>query len=379
LPVLYSLGLLGAPSPEQATEVERLVAENIAPFGLGLREQVAWHLGPPEPLPVNRISAAVAYFGALGASTAGLDELLSLSVPIVPVVSTLSDVRGQLPAALHPFNALSYDSSGPLRVATALLECAGLLPRQRRVFVSYRRDEARQAALQVFDVLSSRVFDVFLDTHDVSPGDDVQATVWHRLCDSDVLVMLDTPRYFESRWTDAEFGRALAKGISVLRVGWPDATPSSRTATASRVELLPEELDAAGHVAAVAIERIAIQVEALRSESHAVRSLNMLSALRRDLNTIGGSVAGVGVRRAVYMTLPGGQQVTAYPAVGVPTSRVLHDAAVHSAGGPAAVLFDPIGLRPEWLEHLDWLGQHVPSVRWLKATQLGWDLAGWSL
>jgi TIR domain len=68
---------------------------------------------------------------------------------------------------------------------------------------------------------SARLFDVFLDTHGIAPAEDFQTMLWHRLCDSDVLVMLDTPNYFGSRWTSAEFGRALAKGIAVLRVGWP--------------------------------------------------------------------------------------------------------------------------------------------------------------
>ena len=129
------------------------------------------------------------------------------------------------------------------RIATALLECVGLLPRQRRVFVSYRRDDARQAALQLFNALSARLFDVFLDTHGIAPAEDFQAVLWHRLCDSDVLVMLDTPGYFESRWTNAEYGRALAKGISVLRIGWPGVSPSLRTATASRLDLAATEID----------------------------------------------------------------------------------------------------------------------------------------
>lgn len=36
---------------------------------------------------------------------------------------------------------------------------------------------------------------------------------------------------------------APSKGISVLRIGWPDFMPSARTATASRVELLLDEVD----------------------------------------------------------------------------------------------------------------------------------------
>jgi hypothetical protein len=35
-------------------------------------------------------------------------------------------------------------------------------------------------------------------------------------------VMLDTPTYFESKWTRQELGRARAKEIHVLRVVWPD-------------------------------------------------------------------------------------------------------------------------------------------------------------
>lgn len=173
---------------------------------------------------------------------------------------------------LRPLNCLAYQVDGPQRVATALLECAGLLPRQRRVFVSYRRNESREAALQLFDVLSARHFDVFLDTHGIGPAEDFQAMLWHRLCDSDVLVMLDTPGYFESRWTSAEFGRALAKGISVLRVGWPNSTASARISTASRLDLDVSDIDAGtGRLTDDVVTRICFQIEALRSQSHAVR------------------------------------------------------------------------------------------------------------
>ena len=138
---------------------------------------------------------------------------------------------------LRPFNCLTFDGDGASRIASALLECVRLLPRQRRVFVSYRRDEAREAALGVFNSLSAKVYDVFLDTHGVLPAEDFQGVLWQRLCESDALIMLDTPNYFDSRWTSAEFGRALAKGISILRVAWPGVTPSARTSTATSLLL----------------------------------------------------------------------------------------------------------------------------------------------
>jgi hypothetical protein len=135
--------------------------------------------------------------------------------------------------------------------------------------------------LQLFDALSARVFEVFLDTYDIAPGVDFQAALWHRLCDSDVLVMLDTKTYFESRWTNAEFGRALAKGISVLRVAWPKIAASRRTSTASLVALKPTDIDkSTGHLSSRAIKQIGRQLEAVRSQSHAVRSLNLFSNLQ---------------------------------------------------------------------------------------------------
>lgn len=376
--LLYDLALLGAPSDTQVSDVEQAVSHAIQGFGLRLGREVGWHVRPPAFHPAQQTAGAAVFFGGVGASQANLPELIRESIPVVPVVSELARVTDEIPAVLRPLNCLAYSAGGAQRVASALLECAGMLPRQRRVFLSYRRDEARQAALQLFDALSARCFDVFLDTHGIAPAEDFQATLWHRLCDSDVLVMLDTPHYFESRWTSAEFGRALAKGISVLRVGWPDATPSVRTATASRAELLATEVGpTTGELSASAIERICLQLEAVRSQSHAVRSLNLVSTLRVAAERVGGRVVAVGSNRAVHIRLPDERHVVMFPSVGVPTSTALQDAATNAPDCSVAVVYDPVGLLPEWLAHLDWLGSHVRGARWVKSTEAAWQLAGW--
>jgi len=375
---LYELAVLGAPSEAQISELEQLVSQAVQHFGLQLTREVAWLVSPEAFNPAQDRGAAAVFFGGKDAPQANLQDMIRKSIPVLPVVSDLTKVHDEIPPVLRPLNCLDYNAGGAQRVATALLECAGLLPRQRRVFVSYRRDEARQAALQLFDALSCRHFDVFLDTHGISPAEDFQAMLWHRLCDSDVLVMLDTPNYFESRWTSTEFGRALAKGISVLRIGWPDTTPSVRTATASRAELLLEEVDpATGRLADQAIKRICLQLEAVRSQSHAVRILNLVSNLRHAVETIGGSVAGVGMNRSVYIRLADGRAVVVFPTVGIPTSTTLHDATTNAPDRSVAVVYDPVGVHPAWLAHLDWLGSHVRGARWVKATETAWQLAGW--
>lgn len=379
MPALYELAVLGAPSETQVVELEKAISEAVHLFGLRLGHEVGWEICPASFNPDQQRASAAVFYGAVNAPLANVPQLIMRGIAILPVVSEAGRTAEEIPEILRPFNCLEYSMSGAERVATAMLECAGLLPRQRRVFISYRRNEAREAALQLFDAFSARLYDVFLDTHGIPPAEDFQALLWHRLCDSDVLVMLDTPGYFESRWTNAEFGRALAKGISVLRIGWPDSTPSVRTATASRAELLPDEVDEhSGRLADEAVSRICMQLEAVRSQSLAVRSVNLVSNLRHAVETIGGQVLGVGPGKAVYIQLPNSKEVVVYPTVGVPSSTTLHDAAVNSPDRSAAVLFDHVGLHPRWIRHLEWLGNHIRSARWVKASEAAWQFADWN-
>jgi hypothetical protein len=376
---LYELALMGKPSTDQVDALKKSIEDIVEPFGLSLGAEVGWHVRPADFNPPAKSLAAVAFFGGSGVSDTGLAKVLRKGIPILPIVSKLEKFQTEIPSSLWSLNGISYDSEGVTRVSTALLECVGLLPRQRRVFISYRRQEAREPALQLFDELSARQFDVFLDTHGVPPGEDFQAMLWHRLCDADVLLMLDTSSYFEGRWTEAEFGRALAKGISVLRVGWPGVSPSSRLGTSSRIDLTTADFVAGSdRFTGAALEKIRVQLETVRSSSQAVRNLNLISTIRESVERIGGTVKGVGVHMAVSLKLPSGLEVVVYPVAGVPTSVNLNDAAEYSQTEHVGVVYDHMGLHHTWLKHLGWLGDNIKIVRWIKSSEAAWDLADWT-
>ena len=375
---LYELALMGEPSDDDIAAIEACLSNVIAPFGLVIGVDVGWAVKPATFAPSDRTSATVAFFGKPGVSADSITNLLARCIPIIPVAQSPTTISADLPDALKPFNCLTSSGDGALRITTAMLECVGLLPRQRRVFVSYRRDEAKEAALQLFNHLSGKIFDVFLDTHGILPAEDFQGVLWHKLCDSDVLIMLDTPTYFDSRWTSAEFGRALSKGISILRVEWPGVLASRRTATTSRLSLDVAEVDIrTGRLTEDALSRIAEQVEIVRAQSHAIRNLNLFSALKRDVQCVGGTVTGVGVHNAVSVRLADGREIVIYPTLGVPTSMTLNEAADHASGKEAAILYDHIGLQENWLLHLKWLGQNISAARWVRAAEAAWDFGGW--
>ncbi|WP_144778111.1 toll/interleukin-1 receptor domain-containing protein [Marinobacter maritimus] len=384
---IYEFAILGNVSSEQRQRLTNTIGKMISEFGLAIGAEVKIY--DAETLAGrNRASAfAAVYFG--GAVTTDLEAASSVfteSVPIIPVVENLEQFSTSVPDFLRATNGYCLKKEDPEmeELATIMLECVGLLRRQRRVFVSYRRTESREAALQMHDLLTSRGFDVFLDTHDIRPGDPFQDVLWHRLCDSDVLVMLDTPTYFESRWTREEIGRARAKEIHVLRVVWPDHEPNKMTDLAETIYLKKEDLEKdCGPVVSKKMDEIVLKVESVRSRSIAARYMSITGRLRADVERIGACFKGIGAHRAIAITLIDDRTIWAYPVVGVPTAETLNDIAnkarVANQREIPVLVYDDIGIRETWSAHLQWLEDNIQAVRGLKITQAGWMLAAWEV
>lgn len=374
----YELAMVGAPTDEQINKFEQLFEDAASQFKLKIDADISLVIQPAEFTPATRSAAAAVFFGGVDSAKIDICKILDLSaIPILPVASSSKAIDAEIPAELRKLNCLFSDQVSLERVFSALFECVGLLPRQRRIFLSYRRNEATAVAVQLFAELSARQFEVFLDTHGIGPAVDFQEALWHQLCDVDVLVMLETPEYFESRWTSAEYGRALSKGIVVLRVQWPDSTPSIHTGTASRVELVKEEFDQLGRLAEVAIERICSQLEKVRSLSHATRQLSMLNAVQDAVELVEGKVDGIGANRVIHLTLRSGRSVMVQPTIGVPTAITLQDALQRAGTQDCAVVYDHFGMKRSWQSHLDWLALKIPGTKWVKRTDAPWEFGGW--
>jgi hypothetical protein len=381
---IYEVAIFGdAVKPEVRLQFQQLhtaltqVAEK---YGLEQADGLRVVDNPAQFQPGQRSSAVVVFFGSNGAATMDLGGRFDVtSTTVIPVAQSSANgvVEAQIPEAFRHLNCLFFDQGGVERVTSCVLECLGLLRRQRRVFLSYCRSESRHAALQLFNELSARGYEVFLDTHGVPPAVDFQDVLWHALCDADVMVMLDTPTYFERRWTAEEFGRALAKNLGVLRVLWPGTTISHATRTASIVELAPEDIDGAtGALSTASVDQICHHLESFRSLSQATRRLSIMGQLQLAVENIGGEVLGVGKHYAMSVKLPGKGMLELYPVLGVPSAIDLEESLNHSGGRPSAIAYDHVGMLPRWSQHLDWLGKNIASTCWIRVSQAAWDLAG---
>lgn len=382
---LYELAILGDATRDDRKRLTDTVAALVADSDLLIGRDIVIRAGNDVAnRDIHASSAAVFFGGTVGSDADAARTLIAASVPVIPTIAHGEDYEIAIPDFLRGFNGhrRRRDDGELTELATVLLECAGLLRRQRRVFVSYRRVESRAAALQLHDLLSARGFDVFLDTHDIRPGDPFQDVLWHRLCDSDVMVMLDTPTYFDSKWTRQEIGRARAKEIHVLRVVWPEHKPSKLTDLAETIYLEPHELEGAdGPLISATTDQIILAVEKLRSRSIASRYMSITGKVRAEVTKIGARFEGVGAHRALAIRLLDDRKVWAYPVVGIPTAELLNDIAQKARRADQSeipiLVYDHIGIRDAWATHLTWLDENIKAVRAVRVAEIGWALAAW--
>lgn len=375
---LYSIAVLGKPTKAQRTALERHVQQTVDRFRLD-PDDIEVVFDPSRFTPDSRTSSVAIFFGGRKSSEVDVSGVIDVAtVPVLPVASQPDKVSKEIPAGLRGLNCVFYGGpGGPERVFGALLECLGMLPRQRRVFLSYKRDESAGAAVQLFAELSARQYEVFLDTHSIAAGVDFQESLWHSLCDVDVLLMLDSPSYFASRWTTAEYGRALAKGIGVLRVEWPTAAPADVTGTSSLVQLTKGDFRPDSSLQPAALDRVCDRLEDFRSLAHATRHLGIVGAVEDAVTKIRGRVEGMDAHRAMQIRLHSGKQLIVQPTVGVPTAVTLQQTLERAGKLESAIVYDHVGIKPSWITHMTWLAASIRGARWIKSTEAAWDLAGW--
>ena len=374
----YCLALLGNLPAEVAAVLREQISARLRELGLTLGKDVSLFEGRLSDFrpSIDRCCAALCF--EIGADQeASVEQLIKRRIPLVPVATCKTRLPQEFPGKLGGLNGLDM-KAGPASLAVALLEAASLVPKQRRVFLSYRRVESTNAALQLYAALSARQYDVFLDTHDILPGEHFQEVLWQRLCDSDVIVYLDTKNYFDSRWTIQEFARATLRGLCVLRVGWPGVESKAKQTACGEISLTPESLNALEQLQEAELKSVIDMVEMLRTKSVAQRYSRLVGKLRNSIAECGGEIQGYSVRRSLIVSV-GGKRIVVYPEMGVPTSYALHEATLDLHHPPVAVVYNQVGIKErKWRAHMDWLQACVTQqVRLISTDDAGWEFTDW--
>lgn len=301
-----------------------------------------------------------------------LADLLEDSVPIFPCVFDLTKFKALVPTLIEGVNGLDVSKKDGLeRLSGFVLEAFRLLRSTRRLFISYRRSETQTVAIQLYEALDQRNFDVFLDTHSVAPGEPFQEVLWHRLADTDVVILLDSPGFQDSPWTMEELAQANTTTLQVLQVLWPKQR-STAPAAFSQFFLLKKgafedgklTLGPGARLKTTAIDRICAATESLRARALAARYRNLVDYfcdVAREL----GMTPVVQQGRLIEVTAASGAEAFVIPAVGIPDAVLNQSIEAQfqqhcQANKKVWLLYDERGVRNMWQEHLAWLNQYAP-------------------
>jgi hypothetical protein len=315
-------------------------------------------------------------------ATSALSDLIKDAALVVPIVPVLNRFNEFVPGDLQPINgmALRPEDPGLERIASVLLEGLGLLRKSRRLFISYRRVETQGIAIQLYEQLDANGFDVFLDSHSIRPGEPFQEVLWHRLADTDVVVLLDSPGFLSSRWTEEELARANSTNLQILQLIWPGSTLTSAAAfskpfTLSESDfLVPTELlGATARLSDACIEKVTIEVESLRARALAARHAYLVQEFFSEA-IISGHAPQVQPERFILLETKAGNHYITVPTVGVPDAVRYQEVEDEMARHPTRyndviLLYDERGIRDKWMKHLEWLDRQTLPVRSLQVAK----------
>lgn len=286
---------------------------------------------------------------------------------ILPVVSDLTKFSSLIPDDLKNQNGFQLENENDIpKLVSCILEGFNLLRASRRVFISYKRSESSDIAIQLYEALEKSGFDVFLDTHSIRPGEPFQEELWHRMTDSDIIVLLNTKNFLGSHWTKQELAKASSLSIGVVQVIWPDSNLMREAEICIPIQLENNDFieNTSPKLIESVINNIISSTESLRARTLAARQDNLTSEF---ISFAHQSKVEVTLHSDKFISLyKNDEEYIIIPTIGVPQSLSCSNAEELilriKQDRPKCIylLYDHVNIRDKWLYHLEWLNQHLP-------------------
>lgn len=314
----------------------------------------------------------VIYFGVQAGDFNDLDKvekLLNEGNVVLPVF--YNSFEDEIPKVLKMQNGLRYENGQEEKIVNLVLESFGKLRNNRKIFLSYRRDESSSVAIQLYEALERNNFDVFLDTHSIKQGEPFQEELWHRMTDCDVIIILNTKGFLESKWCKEEIAEANVKQIGIVQLIWPTHKLEKMAEICFPIELKKEDFIGENfsdkNTSKLTEERVADvirQTESLRARNLASRQdaliTNFLNIARKH-----GKAMTIQPQRFITEEVKGGKRRVFIPSVGIPQStdynqsselrKEIREYSVESI----SLIYDNVRIRDKWLKHLEYLNLHL--------------------
>jgi len=200
-------------------------------------------------------------------------------------------------------NACRWQTS-PTEIVPAVIAHAGLAPADQKVFISYIRQETAALADQLFEQLTQRGFDVFLDRCSVPVGVRFQERLMQELDDKAVVVLLHSAKMAAkgSYWVEQELARIKQYRLGLVVLGLPDGAgiqiPMRPDISPDDVFEVPRtSLEPSGELKTGAMPAVMQRICQTHSRGLYRRRLELLESLGAELVAAG----------KMFQVLPGGR------------------------------------------------------------------------
>ena len=274
---------------------------------------------------------------------------------------------------LHRINTASWLEK-TAEVLPAVFGRAEVTSSISRIFISYRRVETLELALQLFDRLVHEGFDVFLDRFSIPPGYDFQRRLTEDLEDKSMVVLLESRLLKTSKWTQHEIDFAKRRRLGMLALQMPDVTSADVLASVTPdlrerlagSDFAMEPLDGPDHakqwrkLTDKALDRVVAEIK----KTHADALFRRRHRLRTDLvAALGASGVEVEYQAVGVLKVPcGDDEHVVWPTTRPPEVsdfRSVHDALLarkDRSDRSCAIIVGPLAaLEPDRKEQLEWL------------------------
>lgn len=280
------------------------------------------------------------------------------------------DFNSEIPDSLSNQNGLKFNDNIN-KISNIILEGFELLRKTRKIFVSYKRAESSNIAIQLYEFLERNNFDVFIDTHSIDKGEEFQEELWHRMTDCDLILMLNTTGFLESDWCKQELDKAHLKRIGIVHLLWPDCDFVDFAHLAFSLKLKNTDFEKSnfsdlskGTLKDKVLKDIIDLVESARARNLASRQDSLITEFTQAAND---NDIEVNLQYSRYITqlLENGKTKVFIPTIGIPQSINCHNSQKLIARiekksiESITLIYDEMSIRNYWLEHLDWLNEHL--------------------
>lgn len=276
----------------------------------------------------------------------------------------------EMPELLSNQNGLTFQNNIQ-KICNIILEGFELLRKSRKIFISYKRSESSNVAIQLYEILERNNFDVFIDTHSIDKGEEFQEELWHRMTDCDVILMLNTKEFLKSDWCKQELDKAHVKRIGIVHLLWPDCDFENFAHLAFSMKLKNADFDkplfselSQGRLKQLIIPEIINLVESARARNLASRQDALITEFTQAAHNNNVKV-NLQYSRYISQDLSSNKRIIYIPTVGIPQSINCQNSQKLTAKiekgeiNSIHLIYDEMSIRDYWLEHLDWLNNYL--------------------